>query len=568
MRITQLFGKTQREIPSDADTISHQLLLRSGMISQVAAGVYAYMPLAWRVLRKIENFIRREMDSAGGQELHMPVLQPLELWQESGRDRAFGLSLFNLTDRRDRSLVLGPTHEEVVTQLAGFNIKSYRDLPMLLYQIQTKFRDEPRPRGGLLRVREFHMKDLYSFDVDESGLDDSYDKMLIAYHNIYAHCGLPAISVEADSGAIGGKDSHEFMLLAETGEDEIVRCDKCAYAANAEKAEGKKGKLPEEKPLPLEEVATPGMSTIEQLTGFLKISPDHTMKAVLYAADEEVMLVIIRGDLEVNETKLKNALHAADLSLATEGEVSGAGIVAGYVSPVSLKGIRVIADDSITPGLNFVGGANKPDAHLKNINYPRDFKADIIRDIARARAGDGCPNCEGRLSAMRGIEVGHVFKLGTFLSQTLGANFIDAEGVSRPIVMGCYGIGIGRLMAAAIEQNHDDKGIIWPMPIAPYHIYLCPLYREGTEVEALAEKLYAELEDLGLEVLFDDRQESPGVKFNDADLLGIPVRVTVSPRTLKRAIAEVKWRVEKEAQFLPLEGLAQKLKETVMVPQG
>jgi len=568
MRITQLFGKTQREIPTDADTISHQLLLRSGMISQVAAGVYAYMPLAWRVLRKIENFIRREMDSAGGQELHMPVLQPLELWQESGRDRAFGLSLFNLTDRRDRSLVLGPTHEEVVTKLAGFNIKSYRDLPMLLYQIQTKFRDEPRPRGGLLRVREFHMKDLYSFDVDESGLDDSYDKMLIAYHNIYAHCGLPAISVEADSGAIGGKDSHEFMLLAETGEDEIVRCDKCAYAANAEKAEGKKRKLPEEKPLPLEEVATPGMSTIEHLTGFLKISPDRTMKAVLYAADEEVVLVIIRGDLEVNETKLKNALHAADLRLATEGEVSGAGIVAGYVSPVGLKGIRVIADDSITPGLNFVGGANKPDAHLKNINYPRDFKADIITDIARARAGDACPKCEGRLSAMRGIEVGHVFKLGTFLSQTLGAKFIDAEGVSRPIVMGCYGIGIGRLMAAAIEQNHDDKGIIWPLPIAPYHIYLCPLYREGTEVEAVAEKLYAELEDLGLEVLFDDRQESPGVKFNDADLLGIPVRVTVSPRTLKSATAEVKWRVEKEAQFLPLEGLAQKLEEMVMGPQG
>lgn len=568
MRITQMFGKTQREIPSEADTISHQLLLKSGMISQVATGVYAYLPLAWRVLKKIENFIREEMDSAGGQELMMPALQPLELWQESGRDRAFGQSLFVLHDRRERPLALGPTHEEVITKLASFNIRSYRDLPLLLYQIQNKFRDEPRPRGGLLRVREFHMKDLYSFDVDEAGLDESYRKMLIAYHNIYAHCGLPAIMVEADSGAIGGKDSHEFMLIAETGEDEIIRCDKCNYAANAEKAESKKSRLPEEKPLPVEEVATPGVTTIEQLAAFLKVSPDHTLKAVLYAADKEVVLVIIRGDLEVNETKLKNVLKCADLRLATEGEVSGAGIVAGYVSPVGLSGVRVIADDSITSGVNFVGGANKPDAHLKNINYPRDFRVDIISDIARTRAGDACPRCEGKLTSMRGIEVGHVFKLGTFLSEKLGAFFIDAGGVSRPIVMGCYGIGIGRLMAAAIEQNHDDKGIIWPLPIAPYHIYLCPLYREGTEVDAVTEKLYAELEDEGLEVLFDDRQESPGVKFNDADLLGIPVRVTVSPRTLKNTSAEVKWRVEKEARLLPLEGLAKKLKEMVTGPEG
>jgi len=566
MRVSKLFGKTQREVPAEAEMVSHQLLLRTGMIHQVAAGVYSYLPLAWRVLKKIESIIRDEMDKAGGQELMLPVLQPLELWQETGRDLAFGKGLFILSDRRERKLALGPTHEEVITELASRNVKSYRDLPLLLYQIQTKFRDEPRPRAGLIRVREFTMKDLYSLDTDEEGLNLSYDKMLKAYQNIYARCGLPALLVEADSGAIGGKESHEFMVITETGEDEIIYCPSCQYAANADKAESIKDKLADEKPLPREEVNTPGMTTIEQVSGFLGVPQSHTLKAVFYTADGELTFMIIRGDLEVNEVKLKNVLHCVELRLATEAEVIEGGIVAGSASPIGISGIKIIADDSITSGANFVAGANKPDTHFRNVNYPRDFKVDLVADIARACAGDGCLRCGGKLSSTHGIEVGHVFKLGTFLSEKLGASFIDPKGASQPIVMGCYGIGLGRLLAAAIEQNHDDKGIIWPLPIAPYHVYLCPLYLENTQVAATAENIYAELEAQGLEVLFDDRQESPGVKFNDADLLGIPIRVTISPRTLEKNSAEVKWRSEKEARLVPLEGIAARLKE--LISQG
>ena len=563
MRISRLFGKTQREIPAEADTASHQLLLKAGMISQVAAGVYSYLPLAWRVLKKIENIIRDEMDKAGGQELMMPVLQPLELWQETGRDLAFGKGLFTLSDRRERKLCLGPTHEEVITELVSSNVQSYRDLPLLLYQIQTKFRDEPRPRAGLIRVREFTMKDLYSFDTDEDGLDQSYDKMLQAYRNIYRRCGLPVLLVEADSGAIGGKDSHEFMVIAEGGEDEIIYCPGCQYAANADKAESIKSKIDSEEPLPREEVDTPGMATIEEVSRFLKVPQSHTLKAVFYIADSKLVFVVIRGDIEVNEVKLKNSLGCVDLRLATEAEAIAAGIVAGSASPIGISGTKIIADDSITSGTNFIAGANKPDTHFRNVNYPRDFKADIITDIARARAGEECPRCGGKLSSTHGIEVGHIFKLGTFLSEKLGALFINQGGVSQPIVMGCYGIGLGRLLAAAIEQNHDDKGIIWPLPIAPYHIYLCPLYLENPEVASTAESLYAELEAQGLEVLFDDRNESPGVKFNDADLLGIPVRVIISPRTLESNSAEIKKRSEKETELVPVERVAARLKKLV-----
>jgi len=552
MRISQLFGKTLREIPAEAETASHQLLLRAGMIQQVAAGVYSYLPLGWRVLKKIENIIRDEMDKAGGQELMMPVLQPLELWQETGRDQAFGQSLFTLCDRRERDLCLGPTHEEVVTKLVSQNVRSYRDLPLLLYQIQTKFRDEPRPRAGLLRVREFTMKDLYSFDIDEEGLDQSYDKMLKAYKNIYDRCGLPSLLVEADSGAIGGKDSHEFMVITETGEDEIIYCPACHYTANSDKAQSIKGTLNDEKLLALEEVDTPGMSTIEEVSSFLKVPQSHTLKAVFYIADGEFIFVVIRGDFEINEVKLKNTLHCFELRMATEAEVKQAGIVAGSASPVGISGIKIIADDSITSGTNFVAGANKPDTHLRNVNYPRDFQVDIIADIAKAKAGDGCPKCNSKLLSTQGIEVGHIFKLGTFLSEKLGAFFIDSDGVSRPVVMGSYGIGLGRLLAAAIEQNHDDKGIIWPLSIAPYHIYLCSLHREGSKVLEVAENFYTKLESENLEVLFDDRNESPGVKFNDADLLGIPIRITISPRTLESNGVEIKRRSEKQSQLVPL----------------
>jgi len=566
MRLSKLFGKTQRETPAEAETISHQLLLKAGMIHQVAAGIYSYLPLGWRVLKKIANIIRDEMDKAGGQELMMPVLQPIELWQETGRDLAFGKGLFTLTDRRDRKLCLGPTHEEVITELVKYNVQSYRDLPLLLYQIQTKFRDEPRPRAGLIRIREFVMKDLYSFDTDEDGLNQSYSKMLQAYQNIYDRCGLPSLLVEADSGAIGGKESHEFMVITEGGEDEIIYCDNCQYAANVEKAESVKGKVETGKLLPREEVATPSASTIEQVADFLKVPKSHTLKAVFYIADGKLVFVVIRGDLEVNEVKLKNALGCIDLRLATEAEVISAGIVAGAASPIGISSIKVIADDSITLGANFVAGANKPETHFRNVNYPRDFKVDLVVDIAQARAGDGCPKCKSKLLSTRGIEVGHVFKLGTFLSEKLGALFVDQGGVSHSIIMGCYGIGLDRLLAAAIEQNHDAQGIIWPMSIAPYHIYLCPLYLENQKVAATAKNLYAELEAQGLEVLFDDRSESPGVKFNDADLLGIPLRVTISPRTLEKNSVEIKKRSEKEAELLPLEGIATRLKG--LISQG
>ena len=559
MRLSKLFGKTLRQEPAEAETPSHRLLLKAGMIYQVAAGVYSYLPLAWRALRKIENIIREEMDEAGGQELQMPVLQPLELWEETGRDLAFGKSLFTLRDRKDRRLCLGPTHEEVITEIVRRNVNSYRDLPLLLYQIQTKFRDEPRPRAGLIRVREFAMKDLYSFDVDEEAANKSYQIMIQAYRNICARCGISALLVEADSGAIGGKESHEFTVIAENGEDEIIYCSKCGYSANVERASFAKPRLEVEELSPLEEVATPRVKTIEEVANFLGVPRSKTLKAVFYSADGELVFVTIRGDLEVNEVKLKNALKCLDLRLASEEEVAAGGLVAGSASPVGISGIKKVADESITLGSNFVVGGNKPDTHLKNANYPRDFQVDLITDIALAQAGYSCPECQGGLLSTRGIEVGHLFKLGTIFSARLGAYYLDRDGSQKPIVMGCYGIGIGRLLAAAIEQNHDESGIIWPVPIAPYHIYLCPLSLDEPEIASEAEGLYHKLTAQGFEVLFDDRLESAGVKFNDADLLGLPIRLTLSPRTLKSRSAEIKRRAEKKPELVPLEEVTEKL---------
>ncbi len=560
MRFSKLFGKTLRQASADAESLSHQLLLRAGMIAQEAAGIYSYLPLGWRVLKRIENIIREEMDRAGGQELMLPVLQPFELWQQSGRHVSFGKSLFTLTDRKEHTLALGPTHEEVITDLVHRYVQSYRELPLLLYQIQTKLRDEPRPRGGLLRVREFIMKDLYSFDADEAGLDASYRKMSQAYTNVYARLGLPALMVDADSGAIGGKESHEFMVLTEGGEDEIIYCPSCGYAANVEKAQfmktGEKVVPSEVKNLlPLEEIATPESKTIEEVARFIGVPTHQTLKAVFYFADGEFIFVSIRGDLEVNETKLRNTLKCSELRLATEGEVNEIGLVAGFASPIGVKGVRVIADDSISSGSNFIVGANKPGYHFRNANYPRDFQVDLLADIALAHSGDSCPRCQGELSSARGIEVGHVFKLGTFISERFGASFLDNDGRSRPIIMGCYGIGLGRLLAAIVEQSHDDKGIIWPLSVAPYQVYLCPLHLDKADVAPTAERIYQELQEEGVEVLFDDRDDSPGVKFNDADLLGIPLRLTLSPRTLQSQSVEVRWRSEKEARLLPLENL-------------
>ncbi len=559
MRFSKLLGRTLKEAPSDADCISHQYLVRSGMIQQVATGVYSYMPMGWRVFRKIENIIREEMDRAGGQELMMPSLQPLELWEKSGRLPSFDKTIFIVTDRKEHKLAMGPTHEEVITDLVRRTVQSYRDLPQLPYQIQNKFRDEPRPRGGLLRVREFFMKDLYSFDTDEAGLDESYKKMVQAYKKIYARCGLPSVMVEADSGAIGGKASHEFMLITESGEDEIIYCSKCDYAANTEKATSIKKPNPPEDLKSVEEVSTSGLKSIDEVATFLGVKADQTLKSVFYVADGKLVFVVIRGDFEVNEVKLKNALKCNDLHMATVAETKEAGLVAGYASAIGLKNVLIVADDSIKLGNNFVAGANKPDTHLKNVNYPRDFKANVIEDIARARAGDPCPRCQGELKAQRGIEVGHVFKLGTFLSERLGAYYLDKDGSSKPIIMGCYGIGLGRLLAAAVEQNNDEKGIIWPLPIAPYQLYLCPIKTEDVKVMETAERLYSDLTAAGIEVLFDDRQESPGIKFNDADLIGIPLRVVVSPRTLQSNSVEVKWRREKQSQIMPLEGLVSNL---------
>ena len=561
MRLSKLFGKTLREEPAEAEIASHRLMLKSGLIYQVSAGVYSYMPLAWRSLRKIEQIIREEMDAAGGQELRLPVLQPRELWDESGRTEAFGPNMFNLSDRRERPLVLAPTHEEVITNMVKSHVRSYRDLSLILYQIQTKFRDEPRPRGGLIRVREFDMKDAYSFDEDEDGLERSYQAMVAAYKRIYPRCGLEALMVEADSGAIGGKDSHEFMVSAESGEDVILRCPKCNYAANIEKAQSVKPPQEVEGPLPLEEVHTPGIKTIEELAAFLNVPESKTLKAVFYYADGEVVFVTIRGDLEVNEIKLRNALHVSEVRLATPEEVQRAGLVAGSASPLNLRGIRSVADDSIKLGANFVVGANKPDYHLRNASYPRDFGVDVLTDIALAGEGQGCIKCGTPLKAIRGIEVGHVFKLGGRYSETFGATFLSRDGSLHPVLMGCYGIGVGRLLAAVIERHHDGKGMTLPPSIAPYHVYLSALNPDDPRVSEVADDLYHRLTQAGVEVLYDDRQESPGVKFNDADLLGLPVRAVVSQRTLKSSSAELKKRTDTETRLLPLADVPGAIKE-------
>ena len=570
MRFSQLISKTMRTEPADAETASHRLMLKAGMIDQVASGIYSYLPLAWRSLRKIEAIIRQEMDATGGQEIRMPVLQPAELWQDTDRYAAFGDNLFTLDDRRGRPMVLAPTHEEVITNIVRTNIQSYRDLPAILYQIQTKFRDELRPRAGLIRVREFDMKDAYSLDADEESLEASYQAMAQAYRNIYRRCGLSALMVEADSGAIGGKDSHEFILPTPSGEDTIISCPKCGYAANVEKAHGVVTSLPSEDPLPMEQVSTPGVKTIAELCEYLGIPPAKTLKAVFYFADGEVLLVTLRGDLEVNEVKLKNALHCRDLRLAGEAEVAAAGLVAGSASPVGMEKIKRVGDESIRSGANFAVGANLPDTHILNANYPRDFQVDILGDIATAQDGHGCPRCGSPLESTRGIEVGHIFKLGTFFSETFGANYLDQEGQQRPIIMGCYGIGVGRLLAAAIEQNHDEKGITFPAPIAPYQVHLVGLNLADSDVAEAAGQLYQRLGDGGIETLYDDRlEEAAGVKFNDADLLGLPLRLVVSPRSLKQESVEVKPRLDKEATLAPLGEVVEKIAGlTMMEGQG
>ena len=560
MRFSRLATRTLREGPGDAEAgaeaeteaVSHRLMLRGGFIHQVAAGLYSLLPLALRSVRKIETIIREEIDAAGGQELSMPALQPREIWDETGRGEAFGDNLFSLEDRRGRPMVLAPTHEEVITSIVKANVQSYRDLPLILYQIQTKFRDERRPRAGLIRVREFAMKDAYSFNGDEESLEQSYQAMAQAYRNIYARCGLPVLMAEADSGAIGGKDSHEFILPSGAGEDTVITCPGCGYTANAEKAEASLPEAAPEVDQPLEEVDTPGIKTIAALSEFLGMTPEKTLKAVFYMAGGKMTLVTIRGDLDVNEVKLKNLLHVNELRFASDEEVAAAGLVAGSASAIGMNGIQRVGDNSITKGANFVAGANKPDTHLRGANYPRDFQVDLLADIALAQPGQSCPRCGHSLESTRGIEVGHIFKLGTFFSEVLGANFLDQDGHQQPIIMGCYGIGVGRLLAAAVEQNNDEKGIIFPAPIAPYQVHLVGLNLAQPEVAQAADELYQELWQQGIETLYDDRaDQTAGVKLNDADLLGMPVRLVVSPRNLKQGSVEVKGRRESESAMIP-----------------
>ena len=551
-RLSTFFGRTLRQAPAEAELPSHQLMLRAALVQPVVAGVFAFLPLGWAVVRRIGQIIREEMDREGGQEVMLPILTPAELWEQTGRRQAMDEILFVTTDRRGRELVLGPTHEELMTDLVARQLQSYRDLPMRPYQIQAKFRDEPRPRGGTIRTRQFTMMDLYSYDADEEGLKASYEAMRRAYTRVFQRCAVPTVTADADSGAMGGKVSQEFMFRTDIGEDTVVSCDSCGYAANAERAEFMRAPRPATEPQAMEEVATPGRRTIDEVASFLAINAADTLKAVLYMADNEPLYVAIRGDLEVNEVKLANVTGARALRPMTDEELRAAGIVAGYASPVGSGGVRVVADTSASEEANLVAGANKPDAHLRNVNYDRDWRAGIVADIALAREGDACPRCPAPLSSSRAIEMGHIFQQGTKYTETLNATFLDAEGKAHPAMMGAYGIGVERLLAGVIEANHDDAGIIWPRELAPYDVHVVALNLDRPAIADAAAALIAAVEGAGLRVLYDDRAESAGVKFNDADILGMPVRATVSPRNVEAGVVELRHRRTGETTLVPL----------------
>jgi prolyl-tRNA synthetase len=567
MRYSQYFIPTVKETPSDAEVISHQLMLRSGMIRKLAAGIYNYLPLGLRSIRKVEQIVREEMNRAGAIEMLMPAVQPAELWKESGRWEFYGKELLRFKDRKDAEFCMGPTHEEVVTDLVRKEIRSYRQMPLNLYQIQGKFRDEIRPRFGLMRGREFIMKDAYSFDVNEAGADVSYQKMYQAYRRIFERCGLKFRAVEADTGTIGGNYSHEFMVLADSGEDAIVSCSACEYAANMEKAQTRRGTAGEHAdPRPMERVTTPGQKSVEEIAGFLAVPTTQVVKTLVLMADNEPVVALLRGDFDLNEIKLKNHLGCAELEMATDEVVfKVTGAPTGYAGPVNLPGkVKVVADLSLEGMHNFVVGANEKDAHLKNVNLARDFSVEGFVDIRNVIAGDPCPRCDsGKLEIWRGIEVGHVFKLGTKYSKALNASFLDADGKEQIIFMGCYGIGIGRTVAACIEQNHDENGIIFPIPIAPFQVIVSSLSSKEDEVKETSEAIYHQLLDAGIEVLLDDRDERPGFKFKDADLIGIPLRIVVGAKNLVDGKVELKERRSGEVEILPIAEAVEKVKATV-----
>ncbi len=568
MRYSQYFIPTVKETPADAEVISHQLMLRAGMIRKLAAGIYNYLPMGLRSIRKVEQIIREEMNRAGAIELLMPSVQPAELWQESGRWAFYGKELLRFKDRKDGEFCLGPTHEEVVTDLVRREVKSYRQLPLNLYQIQTKFRDEIRPRFGLMRGREFIMKDAYSFDVDEHAADLSYDKMYQAYRRIFSRCGLNYRAVEADTGSIGGSYSHEFMVLAESGEDAIVSCSACEYAANVEKAESRPvANSAQAAQQPLQKVATPGMKTIADVAGFLGLPEQETIKTLVYSDGAgQTAMALVRGDHELNEIKLKNALGWIEIQVASEEEILRVtGSPVGFLGPIGLKvQLPVIADLVVEGMVNAVIGANEKDQHYTNANPGRDFAVTRHADIRSVTAGDPCPRCEeGALEVWRGIEVGHVFKLGNKYSKALNATYLDADGKEQIIFMGCYGIGVGRTVAACIEQNHDDNGIIFPIPIAPFHCIVSSVNPKEETVRTVAEEIYGKLAAAGVEVLLDDRDERPGVKFKDADLIGIPLRIVVGSKNLADGKVELKERRSGTVELLSVADAVAKVQAAV-----
>jgi prolyl-tRNA synthetase len=577
MRMSRLFSQTKRETPSEAEIPSHQLLIRAGFIRQLSAGIFSYLPLAYRSMKKIENIIRQEMMSIGGQEILMPVVHPADIWQETGRWYQIGTEMGRFTDKNNHDMVLSMTHEEVIASLVRDEIRSYRQLPQLLFHIQLKWRDDPRPRGGLIRAREFTMKDSYSLDADQTGLDHQYEAHHQAYQKIFKHCVLPVVSVNSDTGMMAGKSAHEFMYLTPVGEDTIIVCNQCGYAANRQIAVMKKVIHDHQPERPLEKVATPNCKTIEELSEFLSIPKEITAKAVFVVATffqnnqtfERFVFVIVRGDMDVNETKLATALGAISIRPAMESEIKSVGAVPGYASPIGLKNVMIVVDDIIPASTNLVSGANIDGYHYKNVNYGRDYQADIVTDIAMVNAGDECQQCGHSLNSSRGVEVGNIFKLGTWISEAMGCNYLDQDGKAKPIFMGSYGIGIGRLLACIVEEHHDEHGIVWPISVSPFQVHLVslPWKTPASTIENTfdAERLYQKLLDAHIEVLFDDREESPGVKFNDADLIGNPIRLTISERSIKNGGIEFKRRDKPEKIILPYESAIATIKEEIYI---
>jgi prolyl-tRNA synthetase len=562
MRMSRLFTTTLREQPSEAEISSHALLLRAGFIRQVAAGIFAYLPLARRSLTKIEHIMRQEIDAIGGQEVTMPVVHPASLWQESGRWYQVGAEMARFKDRSGRDMVLAMTHEEVVADLVRKDIRSYRQLPALIYHIQTKWRDDPRPRAGLIRVREFTMLDSYSLDRDEDGLDHHYRLHYQAYFNIFNRCSLPVIAIKSDVGMMGGQMAHEFIFLTPIGEDTIISCDNCGYAANQQIACFSKPQPPSEKLLELQKVSTPDTKTIETLANFLQVPKSKTAKAVFYMASipsgkdilEHFVFAVVRGDMETNEYKLANAIQATQLRPANEADIRAAGAEPGYASPVGLHDALVVVDDLIPRSANLVAGSNEHGYHLLNVNYGRDYQAHLVADIVTAEQGHTCPQCSHPLHAARGIEVGNIFKLGDRYSQSLDCFFLDKDGSTKPVIMGSYGIGSGRLLASIAEAHHDQQGLIWPISVAPFLVHMLVLpTKDDTQPQTIADQIYEQLQERDIEVLYDDRDESPGIKFNDADLIGIPIRLTVSKRSLQAGGVEFKLRASPDKTILPLE---------------